>query len=95
MVLRARGENDTVPAVAAMQQGTVMDLDADLAIEAASAVLEEGLAFAGLVFYTLARNRWLEISPSMSLSTAGAAIARRIGRVFPVMCIQSWQCVAC
>jgi hypothetical protein len=95
VVLRARGENDTVPAVAAMQQGTVMYLDADLAIEAASVGLAEGLAFADLVVYTLAKNRWLEISPSMSLSTAGTAIARRIGWVFPVMCIQSWQCVAC
>jgi hypothetical protein len=67
VVLRARGENDTVPAVAAMQQGTVMDLDADLAIEAESVGLAEGLAFAGLVVYTLAKNRWLEISPRMSL----------------------------
>lgn len=44
VVLRERGEDDAFTAVAAMQQGTIVDLDADLAMEAASVGLEEGLA---------------------------------------------------
>jgi predicted nucleic acid-binding protein len=39
-----------------MHQGTVIDLDADLAMEAASVGLEEGLAFADSVIYTVAKK---------------------------------------
>ena len=46
VVLRERGEDDAFSAAAAMQQGVVVDLDADLAVEAASVGIEEGLAFA-------------------------------------------------
>jgi predicted nucleic acid-binding protein len=56
VVLRERGEDDAFSAVAAMQQGTVIDLDADLAMEAASVSLEEGLAFADSVIYTIAKK---------------------------------------
>jgi predicted nucleic acid-binding protein len=56
VVLRERGEDDAFSAVAAMQQGTVIDLDADLAMEAASVGLEEGLAFADSVIYTIAKK---------------------------------------
>lgn len=56
VVLRERGENDAFCAVAAMQQGSMVDLDADLAMEAASVGLEEGLAFADSVIFTIARK---------------------------------------
>ena len=39
-----------------MQRGLVVDLNADLAMEAASVGLEEGLAFAASVIYTIARK---------------------------------------
>lgn len=57
VVLRERGEDDAFTAVAAMEQGAVVDLDADLAMEAASVGLEEGLAFADSVIYTIARKQ--------------------------------------
>ena len=57
VVLRERGEDDAFSAVAAMQQGTVINLDADLALEAASVGLEEGLAFADSVIYTVAKKQ--------------------------------------
>ncbi len=56
VILRERGEDDAFCAVAAMQQGMVIDLDADLAMEAASVDLEEGLAFADSVIFTIARK---------------------------------------
>ena len=56
VILRERGEDDAFCAVAAMQQGMVIDLDADLAMEAASVGLEEGLAFADSVIFTIARK---------------------------------------
>jgi hypothetical protein len=56
VVLRERGEDDAFSAVAAMQQGTVIDLDADLAIEAASVGLHEGLAFVDSVIHTIAKK---------------------------------------
>ena len=56
VVLRERGENDAFSAAAAMQQGMVVDLDADLAMEAAAVGLEEGLAFADSVIYTVAKR---------------------------------------
>ena len=56
VVLRERGEDDAFAAVAAMHQGTVIGLDADLAIESASIGLEEKLAFADSVIYTVAQK---------------------------------------
>jgi predicted nucleic acid-binding protein len=56
VVLRERGEDDAFSAAAAMQQGVVVDLDADLAMEAASVGIEEGLAFADSVIYTIAKK---------------------------------------
>ena len=57
VVLRERGEDEAFCAAAAMQAGLVVDLDADLAMEAASVGHEEGLAFADSVIYTIARKR--------------------------------------
>ena len=57
VVLRERGEDEAFSAAAAMQAGLVVDLDADLAMEAASVGLEEGLSFADSVIYTIARKR--------------------------------------
>jgi predicted nucleic acid-binding protein len=54
VVLREKGEDDALLAVAAMQQGTVIDLDADLAIEAASTAIELGLSLADSIIYTIA-----------------------------------------
>lgn len=56
VVLRERGEDAAFSVAAAMQQGQVVDLDADLAMEAASVGLEEGLAFADSVIYTVAKK---------------------------------------
>ncbi|MFZ9919526.1 MAG: type II toxin-antitoxin system VapC family toxin [Terrimicrobiaceae bacterium] len=56
VVLRERGEDDALTIAAAMQQGMVVDMDADLALEAASIGLEEGLAFADSVIYTIAKK---------------------------------------
>lgn len=56
VILRERGEDDAFCAVAAMQQGIVIGLDADLAMEAASVGLEEGLAFADSVIFTIAQK---------------------------------------
>ena len=56
VVLRECGEDDAFAAVAAMQEGLVVDLDGDLALEAASIGLEEGLAFADSVIYAVAKK---------------------------------------
>jgi len=56
VVLRERGEGDAFSVAAAMQRGMVVDLDADLAMEAGSVGLEEGLSFADSVIYTIARK---------------------------------------
>ena len=56
VVLRARGEDDAFAAVAAMQEGLVVDLDGELAMEAASIGLEENLAFADSVIYVVAKK---------------------------------------
>lgn len=56
VILRQRGEDEAFLAVAAMHQGTLVDLDADLAMEAASLGLEEGLAFADSVIYLVAKK---------------------------------------
>ena len=57
VVLRARGEDAAFAAVAAMERGEVIDLDSDLAMEAAALGLEENLAFADSVIYAVARKR--------------------------------------
>ena len=56
VILRECGEDEAFTAVAAMQLGQVVDLDADLAMEAASIGLEEGLAFADSVIFTIAKK---------------------------------------
>ncbi len=56
VVLRERGEDAAFSAVAAMLQGTLVDLDAGLAMEAAALGLEEGLAFADSVIYAVAKK---------------------------------------
>ena len=53
VILREKGEDDAFLAIAAMQQGKVVDLDADLAIEAAAVGHEEKLAFADSIIYTI------------------------------------------
>jgi len=56
VVLRERGEDAAFTAAAAMHAGIVVDLDGDLALEAAVVGLEEGLAFADSVIYAVARR---------------------------------------
>ena len=56
VVLREKGEDDAFQAMAAMQQGQVVDLTSDLAMEAAAVGLEEKLAFADSVIYAVARK---------------------------------------
>ncbi|NBV87063.1 MAG: type II toxin-antitoxin system VapC family toxin [Verrucomicrobia bacterium] len=56
VVLRERGEDAAFVAAAAMHAGIVVDLDGDLALEAAVVGLEEGLAFADSVIYAVARR---------------------------------------
>ena len=56
VVLRERGEDDAFAAIAAMQEGLVVDLDVELAMEAASIGLEENLAFADSVIYAVAKK---------------------------------------
>ncbi|MEY3481467.1 MAG: hypothetical protein RIQ71_2242 [Verrucomicrobiota bacterium] len=57
VVLRERGEDAAFAAVAAMERGEVIDLDSELAMEAAALGLEENLAFAGSVVYAAAKKR--------------------------------------
>lgn len=56
VILRERGQDAAFSAVAAMHQGTLVDLDAGLAMEAAASGLEEGLAFADSVIYAVAKK---------------------------------------
>lgn len=56
VVLRERGEDAALAAIAAMEQGTVVELSADLALEAAAVGLEESLPLADSVIYTVARR---------------------------------------
>jgi predicted nucleic acid-binding protein len=55
-LLRQRGENDALQGVAAMQQGTVVDLDAPLALAAASLGVEHKLPLADSVIYATAER---------------------------------------
>ncbi|OIQ85608.1 tRNA(fMet)-specific endonuclease VapC [mine drainage metagenome] len=56
VVLREKGEEDALQVLAAMRQGAVVDLDADLAIEAASLGIQEKLAFADSVVFAVAQR---------------------------------------
>ena len=55
VILRERGEDEALLLVAAMQRGKVVDLDGDLALEAATIGTEEGLALADSVIYATAK----------------------------------------
>ncbi|MCR4407162.1 MAG: type II toxin-antitoxin system VapC family toxin [Anaerolineae bacterium] len=54
-VLRQRGESDALQAVAVMQQGTVVDLDAAMALSAAKLSVDLGLPMADSVMLATAR----------------------------------------
>jgi predicted nucleic acid-binding protein len=54
VLLRESGEDKAFEAVASMQQGEVVDLDAELALEAAAIALMESLSFADATIYTVA-----------------------------------------
>jgi toxin FitB len=54
VVRRERDEDAAFAAVAAMQEGLVVDLDTSLAVEAAAVGLEHQLAFADSVIYATA-----------------------------------------
>jgi predicted nucleic acid-binding protein len=56
VVLRERGEDFAFAAVAAMEKGEVINLDSELAMEAAALGLEENLAFADSVIYAVAKK---------------------------------------
>ncbi|HET7584133.1 MAG TPA: type II toxin-antitoxin system VapC family toxin [Gemmatimonadaceae bacterium] len=56
VVLRERGEGDALQAIAAMQQGRVMELDASLALAAASLGLAHKLPLADSIVYATARR---------------------------------------
>ena len=56
VLLRESGEDSAFQAVAVMQQGEVVELDANLALEAAKLGLEEGLAFADSIVLAVARQ---------------------------------------
>jgi predicted nucleic acid-binding protein len=56
VILREKGEDQAFLAIAAMQQGRVVDLDADLAIEAAAIGNEEKLALADSIIYTISQK---------------------------------------
>jgi toxin FitB len=56
VVARQRGEGDALQAVAVMQQGTVVDLDAALALSAARAGLDHQLPLADSIVYATAQS---------------------------------------
>ncbi len=56
VVLRQRGEDDAFQAVAHMEQGAVVNLDGNLALEAAWLGESEKLAFADSVIYAVAKR---------------------------------------
>ncbi|HKV50321.1 MAG TPA: type II toxin-antitoxin system VapC family toxin [Gemmatimonadaceae bacterium] len=55
VVLRQRGESDALQAIALMQQGTVVDLDATLALAAASVGVAHKLPLADSIVYATAQ----------------------------------------
>ena len=56
VILREKGEEEAFAAVAAMQQGRVIDLDATLALEAAAIGHEEKLALADSLIYAITQK---------------------------------------
>ena len=56
VIARQRGESDALQAIAVMQQGRVIDLDATLALRAASLSLEHKLPLADSIVYATARE---------------------------------------
>jgi toxin FitB len=56
VVLRERGENEALQAVAVMEQGTVADLTADLALSAARISLESKLPMADSIIFATAER---------------------------------------
>ena len=80
VVLRQRGEDDAFMALAAMHAGRVVDLDADLAAEAAAVGLEENLAFADSVIYAIAKkfNAMLWTQDSHFLGKPGVEFRAKI-----------------
>ncbi len=56
VVLRQRGEDEALVAVAAMHSGRVVGLDSELAVEAAALGLQERLPFADSIVYAVARK---------------------------------------
>ena len=55
VVARQRGEGDALQAMAVMQQGRVVDLDAELAVTAALAGIEHKLPLADSIVYATAQ----------------------------------------
>lgn len=55
VVARQRGEGDALQVVAIMQQGQIVDLDATLALSAATIALEHRLPLADSIVYATAR----------------------------------------
>lgn len=55
VVLRGRGESDALQAVAVMRQGSVVDLDATLALAAAKVGIERRLPLADSIVYATAQ----------------------------------------
>jgi predicted nucleic acid-binding protein len=53
--LQQRGEDDALQAVAVMQQGEVVELTADLALDAADLGFRKGLALADSIIYATAQ----------------------------------------
>jgi len=56
IMLRSRGEDLALQAAAAMQQGTLVDLTADLALEAAALGIQEKLPLADSIIYAAAKR---------------------------------------
>lgn len=56
VILREKDEDHALQAIVAMQQGKVVDLDAELAIEAAAIGHEEKLALADSIIYAIAQK---------------------------------------
>jgi predicted nucleic acid-binding protein len=56
VILRERGEDDALQAAVAMQQGTVVDLTSEIALEAAVLGHEEKLALADSIIYAVAKR---------------------------------------
>jgi len=56
VILQRRGEEEALRFVATMKQGMVVDLDAELALEAAFLGQQENLAFADSIIYAVAQK---------------------------------------